>query len=163
MIGLLTALLIAQGALAPTATVVDQHGAARAVPSASRPTLVIYEDQDGGKENQHAKAVIGRINTSLSNQAKLDVLPVADLEKWNWWPAKKYALADVQKTAAKNRTTVYIDWTGGLRKAWSLPKGHSCFVLIGPDGKVRFASQGELSEVRLRELVALLAALGLTV
>ncbi|MFI5291062.1 MAG: hypothetical protein ACHQ17_15485, partial [Polyangia bacterium] len=82
MIGFFAALLIAQGALAPSVTVVDQLGRSKSAPSAQKPVLVIYEDQDGGKENQHAKQVIGRINSSAANQAKIDVLPVANLEKW---------------------------------------------------------------------------------
>ena len=163
MMGFFAALLIAQGALAPSVTVVDQLGRSKSAPSAKKPVLVIYEDQDGGKENQHAKQVIGRINSSAANQAKIDVLPVANLEKWDWWPARKYALADIRKKAAAQRTTIYLDWKGQVRKAWDLPKGHSSLILLGTDGKVRFSSEGELSAARLKELLALLASLGLAI
>ena len=50
-----------------------------------------------------------------------------------------------------------------MRKAWDLPKGHSSLILLGTDGKVRFSSEGELSAARLKELLALLASLGLAI
>src|SRR5205814_1324588 len=130
-----TLLLIAQGAIAPPVKLEDQSGNVRDVPG-PRPTLLIYEDQDGGKQNQHAKDVLGKLNSTKENQSKIDVLPVADLEKWNWWPAKKYALADLRKTAATKNTTIYIDWTGQVRKSWNLSKAKNHLILLAPDGKV---------------------------
>jgi hypothetical protein len=156
---LVTLLLIAEGVVAAPIRIDDQNGHARSVPGA-KPTLVIYEDQDGGKENTHAKDVLGKINTKLENQARVDVLAVADLEKWNWWPAKKYALADIQKTAKEKRTTVYLDWTGAVRKAWGLQPRHSYLILVAPDGRVLFSSQGDLSPARLSELIARLQTFG---
>jgi hypothetical protein len=157
---LLLALLV--GALASPVSVVDQDGNPRNVPSA-KPTLLIYEDQDGGKQSQHCKDVVGKINTSVENQRKVDVFPVADLEKWNWWPAKKYALADIQKTAKEKRTTIYLDWTGAVRKAWGLAKKKNNLILVAPlsdGGKVLFASEGECTDAQLAELVAKLTSFG---
>jgi hypothetical protein len=156
---LLALLLIAQSAVAPPVRVEDQNGNVKSIPG-DKPMLVIYEDQDGGKTNLHAKDVIGRINTNTANQAKVDVLPVADLEKWNWWPAKSHALKDIQKTAVEKRTTIYLDWTGAVRKAWNLAKKRSSLVLVGTDGKVLFASEGDISEARLQELIARLVGFG---
>jgi Bacterial protein of unknown function (YtfJ_HI0045) len=121
---------------------------------------VIYEDQEGGKTNLHAKEVIGKINSSTANQAKVDVYPVADLEKWNWWPAKGHALKDIQKTAAAKKTTIYLDWAGAVRKAWNLAKHRNSLILVGTDGTVLFSSEGDLSEARLQELIAKLVAFG---
>jgi hypothetical protein len=152
-------LLIAHGAVAAPVRVEDQNGNARNVPGA-RPVLVIYEDQEGGKTNLHAKEVIGKINSSTANQAKVDVYPVADLEKWNWWPAKGHALKDIQKTAAAKKTTIYLDWTGAVRKAWNLAKHRNSLILVGTDGRVLFSSEGDLSEARLQELIAKLVGFG---
>jgi hypothetical protein len=156
---LVALLMIAEGAIAPAVKLEDQSGNPRDVPG-PRPTLLIYEDQDGGKENKHAKDVLGQLNAKKENQARVDVLPVADLEKWNWWPAKKYALADIQKTATAKKTTIYIDWKGQVRKSWNLSKGKNHLVLVGTDGKVLFISQGDCSEAQLQDLLAKLATFG---
>ncbi len=159
MIALGLALLIAEGTVAPQVRVQDQDGHEKTLP-ANHPILVIYEDQDGGKQNHHAKDVIGKLNTDKANQARVDVLPIADLEKWNWWPAKKYALADIQKQARQKRTTIYLDWTGQLRKSWQLDKAKNHLILIGTDGKVLFTSQGECPPAVLDRLLSILAGFG---
>jgi hypothetical protein len=150
---------LALGALVSPVSVVDQDGRSKAIPG-GKPTLLIYEDQDGGKQSQHCKDVIGKINSSVENQQKVDVLPIADLEKWNWWPAKKYALADIQKTARDKKTTIYLDWTGSVRKAWGLPKKKNNLILIGTDAKVLFATEGECTDAQLADLTAKLTAFG---
>ena len=150
---------LAVGAMVSAVSVVDQDGNPRNVPSA-KPTLLIYEDQDGGKQSQHCKDVIGKINTPKENQEKVDVVAIADLEKYNWWPAKKYALADIQKMAKDKKTTIYLDWTGSIRKAWGLQKAKNNLILVGTDGKVLYASEGECSESQLKELIAKMVSFG---
>ena len=159
MIALGLALLIAEGTVAPQARVRDQDGHEKIIP-AGRALLVIYEDQEGGKQSHHAKDLIGKLNTDKANQSRVDVVPIADLEKWNWWPAKKYALADIQKQAREKHTTIYLDWTGQLRKSWQLDKAKNHLILIGTDGRVLFASQGECPQSSLDRLLALLASFG---
>jgi hypothetical protein len=153
------ALLLAAGATVAPVRVEDQDAHARSIPS-GKPTLVIYEDQDARAQSRHAKDVIGRVNTLVENQARVDVLPIADLEKWNWWPAKKYALADIRKKAKETRSTIYLDWTGALRKSWGLERKQSHLVLVDGSGRVLWAHAGECGDDCLRELIGKLAALG---
>ena len=152
--------LLAVGSAAPAVHLQDQAGNARPVPDPNQALLVIYEDQDGGKQNHHAKELIGQLNAKPENRAKVDAIAVADLEKWNWWPAKKYALADVQKAAAEKKTTIYIDWTGEVRKRWGLSKGKNHLLLIASNAQVLFSSAGELTPAQLHTLLTLLATLG---
>jgi len=152
--------LLAVGAVAPRVYVPDQALDLRVFPDQKQALLVVYEDQDGGKQNKAIKAVLGKLNSVPENRAKVDVVAVADLEKWSWWPARKYALADVQKAAAEKHTTIYLDWKGELRRAWSLSKNKSNLVLVGADGVVRFASEGELTDAQRKTLLDLLAQLG---
>jgi hypothetical protein len=151
------------GTSLPPVTVEDTAGGRRTFPEPKRPpVLLIYEDQNAGAQNQRARDTVGKITDRPENQGRLELFAVADLEKWNWWPARKYALADLQKIAKKEDAVIYCDWKGAMRKAWGLQKGKSGFVLLGSDGKVRFAGEGPLGEAQIRELVAQLAALGLT-
>jgi hypothetical protein len=154
--------MIAVGQLATGFSLVDDTGAVHPLPEAGAPLLLVYEDQDGGKQNQAMKALIAAWHGPLPNRAKLTVWPVADLSKWNWWPARGKALASVQKSAAEGKTRILIDWTGVLHKApWGLSRGKNSIVLLGPDGKVRFASEGETTAAQRAALEAELKALGL--
>jgi predicted transcriptional regulator len=152
--------LLTVGTTAPPVRLQDQSGNARAVPDPNQALLLIYEDQDGGKQNTYAKQLLGELNAKPENRAKVDAIAVADLEKWNWWPAKKYALADVQKAAAAKKTTIYVDWKGEVRKLWGLSKAQNHLILIDRSGHIQFASQGELSPAQLKDLLAHLATLG---
>src|SRR3954471_3684006 len=128
----------------------------------TRPVLVMYEDKDAQAQNDHARKVLGRITDRAENRARFEFVAVADVAQWNWWPAKKYVLADLKKIAAKENTTLFADWTGAVRKAWGLKAHKSTLVLTGSDGKVLFAGEGMLSEAQLAALVAELKKLGCT-
>jgi len=159
--GVILAGLISIGQAAGVVTLDDELGKKHVLPEAGQPLLVVYEDQDGGKQNKATKALIGAYNDPLPNRAKLTVWPVADLSKWNWWPAKGHATKDVKKSAEQSNTHILIDWTGALHKAWGLKKGKNSIILVGADGKVRFSSEGEQSTEQRTALEAELKALGL--
>jgi hypothetical protein len=147
------------GQVAPAVSFTDQSGNVRKVP-AQKPVLVIYDDDEGRKTNHKAKDLLGKLNSSLENQALVDVFPVADLAKWDWFPAKNFALKEIRQTAKDKKTTIYLDWKGEVRKAWGLAKGKSNLVLVGTDGKVLFQSQGECTQQQIDELVGILVKLG---
>src|SRR5688572_28038487 len=132
------ATLIGVGQIAPPATLSDDQGGSRTLPEGAAPVLVIYEDQEGGKQNRAMKDLIAAWHDPPANRDKLVVWPVADLSKWNWWPARKHALKDVQRAAREGNTRILIDWTGALQKAWGLARKRNSVVLV-VDGKVRFA------------------------
>jgi len=155
--------LIVRGAIAPPVVLHDTAGRIRQVPDQKIPILVIYEDQDGGKDNRAAKDFLGRVNSTADNRARCEAIAVADVEKYDWWPAKKYVLADIQKSEAQKKTTIYIDWKGAVRKAWGLGKGKNNLVLVAPDGKVLWSSTGTLTSAQLEELSGILRDLGLHV
>ena len=159
----LVAALIARGAIAPPVVLHDTAGRTRQVPDQKIPILVIYEDQDGGKDNRAAKELLGRINAAADNRARCEAIAVADVEKYDWWPAKKYVLADIQKSEAQKKTIIYIDWKGAVRKAWGLGKGKNNLILVAPDGKVLWSSTGTLSQPQVDELTSILRNLGLHV
>jgi hypothetical protein len=162
VIGLPLLALIAVGQLADGFRLVDDQGAEHRLPDDKAPLLVVYEDKDGGKQNAQMKALIAAYHDPLPNRGKLPVWPIADLSRWNWWPARGKALASVQKSAADGHTRILIDWTGVLHKAWGLQKAKNSVVLIGPDHRVRFASEGETTQAQRDALETELKALGLS-
>ncbi len=154
-------MMISVGQIASPVHLPDQLGNDHALVEPGVATLIVHEDQDGGKQNKATKDMIAAYHDPVANRAKLKVWPVADLQKWAWWPAKGHALADVKKLAAKNNTQILVDWSGTVRKAWGLAKGKNTLILVGTDGKVIFASEGECSAAQKDTLEQALRALGL--
>jgi predicted transcriptional regulator len=153
--------LLARGSIGPSVTIESSAGKSRSLPE-GKPILVIYEDQDGGKDNVAVKEMLGRINASPENRAHCESIAVADVEKWNWWPAKKYALDDIRKAEKAKSTVVWLDWKGSVRKAWGLARGKNNLVLIAPDGKILWSSSGTLQPADRDALLDVLRSLGVT-
>lgn len=131
----------------------------RPLPDA-RPLLVMYEDKNAQSQNDKARKVLGHINDLAFNRAIFEFVAVADVASYNWWPAKKYVLEDLQKIATRENTVLFADWIGAVRKAWGLTQHKSTLVLTGADGKVLFAGEGTLSDAQLAALVGELKKLG---
>jgi hypothetical protein len=152
-----------RGELLPAVSV-DDVAARRMRPLPDgHPVLVMYEDRDAQGQNVKARAVLGRINDRAENRARFEFLAVADVGAWDWWPARKYVLADLRAIAARENTPLFADWKGELRRRWRLRAHASVLVLAGSDGRVRFAAEGTLTEAQLAALVAELKALGCAV
>jgi hypothetical protein len=135
-------------------------GQDKPLPGGPLPLLIQYEDKDAQQQNLRARAELARINRKLSNHQRYEFVAVADVEQWDWWPARKYVLADLRAIAARNNTPLYADWKGALRKRWGLKRGLSAILLVGRDGKPCFAGEGTLSAAQLSALVAQLRAIG---
>jgi hypothetical protein len=150
------------GATLPAATVDDVAAARPRNLPLGRPMLVLYEDREAQSQNEKARVVIGRINDMAQNRERFEFMAVADVAAWSWWPARRAVLADLRDIARKNNTTIYADWHGTLRKTWGLTQHRSALVLADGEGKVRFASEGPLSDDQLRALVTALQLLGCT-
>jgi uncharacterized YtfJ-like protein len=151
------------GAPLPPVAVDDvAAGRKRPLPDA-HPVLVMYEDRDAQKQNERARQALGRITDRAENRARFEFVAVADVAAWNWWPAKRYVLADLKQIAQHQNTRLFADWTAALRKAWMLTAHKSVLVLAAADGEVLFASEGTINEAQLATLVALLKALGCNV
>ena len=150
------------GEILPEVTVDGSDGSQRQLPDRRIATVVIYEDSDAGKQNLRAAALIDATTDLVENKAKLEAVAVADLEKWNFWPARKFALAEVKKVAAKERSTIYVDLKAGLRRAWKLSKHKSGILVLGTDGRVRFAAEGPLSDGQIDDLKKALQSLGVS-
>ena len=148
------------GTLLARVEVESTDGGKRPLPDPRHAVVIIYEDQDASKRPQSARELLGTYTRVDENRARFEFVAVADVSKWNWWPAKKYVFADVKKIAAHNHTTVFLDWKGAIAKAWGLKKGQSGVLALGADGRLLFAAEGSLGDALQRELAAVLATLG---
>jgi predicted transcriptional regulator len=90
-------------------------------------------------------------------------MAVADLEKWNWFPAHTYAVKEMHKIEKKEDCTLYADWHGIVRKTWKLTKAKSGIILLDAEGVVRFFGEGPLKPEQTDDLVKQLGALGIKI
>jgi hypothetical protein len=146
----------------PELNVQGLDGASRKLPASGHAMLVCWEDEKSSKQKQEAHAVVGRYSDNPANRGVFELIVVADLERWDFWPARSHALASIKKTQTKESTPVWIDWKGALRKHAHLHKGESAFFVIDRDGRVRYFAQGILDEPQRRALDEAIASLGAT-
>ena len=151
------------GASFPAVQLKDLDGKPRTLPSpGDRALVVCWEDDKSSKQKQDAHAVVGRYSDNPANRSVFELVVIADLERWDFWPARGHAIASIKKTQTKESTPVWIDWKGALRKAVGLRRAESAFFVVGADGRVRWFAQGVLDEARRRALDEAIAALGAT-
>ncbi len=151
------------GQTLPDVSVQDLDGKSRTLPDKTIAVVIIYEDSNAGKQNARASDLIDRTTDVADNKSKIEAVAVADVAKWNWWPAKRFATKEMKKIEIKERCTLFTDWHGGVRKAWGLDKGKSGILVVGTDGVVHFVGQGPLTDAQLVELRAAMIGLGVTV
>jgi hypothetical protein len=147
------------GAIAPSVTVEDSDGHRRTLPDPARPVAILLEDDEARKRAQPARELFGRYTRRAENAAVFEFVAVADVAKWDWWPAKGYVLKDVRKIEKANHTRVFLDWKGAAKKGWGLRAG-STLLLLAKDGKVLHRTDGPLDERGAVGLRRALSALG---
>jgi hypothetical protein len=125
------------------------------------PTVLFYEDRHSTALNQQTKDELfarGK-RDGLLQAAK--VVAVANLEGYDWFPARDFALAGVRDAELKAGVPVLVDWRGALRAPpWSLPAKTSSVLLLDSVGRVTFERSGRLTDAdraalfeALRELI----------
>lgn len=120
-----------------------------------KPTVLIYEDH--GSENQNAafKEELSRWSKKMKLADSIQVLAIANLQKYDWFPAKQFAYSGIRSAEKEAGIPIYIDWEGSLTKEpWSLPLKSSNVLVIHPDGNVLFQRSGTLTEQDRAEALA---------
>ena len=151
------AALVQPGELRPAARVADADDHAldlRAING--KPTLILYEDQASSKLNEAFKADLAKLARGDRYRQAVALVPVADLQSYDFWPARGFVRDAIRSESAKVGTTIYCDWDGSFQRAVGFRRGTSSVVLIGRDARVRFAAEGQLSRADRERVIALL-------
>lgn len=149
--------LPAVGAVGPSGKVVDAEGRGldlRAVKG--KPTLLVYEDQEATKQNVELKTQLAKLAAGERYRAAIALVAVADVEGYDYWPARGFVKSAIRAESKKLGNTIYVDWTGAVRKASGFSKGKSTILLVGTDGKVLFSHEGKLPPAEREKLLTLL-------
>lgn len=105
-------------------------------------TVIFYENKDVTTQNRALKAVLRNQKKNQGYGENVQVIAVADVSAWNFWPAKGFVQDAIRKEEKKAGHPIYLDWTGTFGKAFRMDKSASNVVLVGPDSKVKVSHAG---------------------
>jgi hypothetical protein len=107
-----------------------------------KPFVIVYDDKTSAPTSDAFRREFLKLAKSEPYRSALGVVIVADVSPYDYWPAKGIVKDAVRDETRKQGTTIYCDWTTGLRTAYRFRSGVSNVVLVGGDGRVAFASEG---------------------
>ena len=110
-----------------------------------KPTLVFYEERDSTALNQTFKDELFRRGKEENLLDAVNVVAVADLQGYDWFPARNFARAGVRDAEKKAGIPVYVDWSGAMKsKPWSMKEKTSNVVLLDAGGAEVMRLSGKL-------------------
>jgi Bacterial protein of unknown function (YtfJ_HI0045) len=147
------------GGLRPALVVADVDGGTldlRAING--KPTLVVYESKEASNQNLALKDELSKLAAGELYRKTVILVPVADVESYDYWPARGFVKSAIRDESRKLNATIYADWDGSFRKSAGLKRDKSTIILIGRDAKIRFVYEGTLPKGERTRLIALLRA-----
>ncbi len=125
-----------------------------------KPAILFYEDKDSTGLNQPLKDELFVRGKAQGLLGAASVVAVANLQAFNWFPARNFARAGVRDAEKKAGVPVLIDWEGALtRPPLALPAKSSTVLVLSPQGEVLFSHSGQLTPAQREEVFSLLKRL----
>lgn len=128
---------------------------------AGHPTIVFYEDNDGGEQNDRFKQRLGKLQGKSASAKKVAIVAIADVASWGFWPARGFVKDALRSAGKKAGITVWADWSGAGRAALSATTSASNIVLLDAAGRVVWASTGALTTAQEDDLLQRIDKLGM--
>jgi predicted transcriptional regulator len=145
--------------VAPNARIEDADGHALEIKSLKgKPVIIVYDDRTSAPKSEAYRRELVKLLKSAAFASKVTLLVVGDVSPYDFWPARGTVKDAVRKESQKQGTTVYCDWTGGLRSAYKLKTDVTSVVMVGKDARVRFAFEGVPAGAEQTRLVDALRA-----
>lgn len=147
------------GSPAPSGKVVDADGNPLDIGQIKgRPVLIVYEDQEATKQNLELKRELSALAKGDAYRDAIALVAVADVQGYDYWPARGFVKSAIRKESKKLGTTIYCDWKGALRQSAGFHKGQSTVILLSADSKVLFAHEGSMPAATRTRLIELISA-----
>ncbi len=125
-----------------------------------QPVILFYEDKDSTGLNQPLKEELFERGKARGLLEAAGVLAVANLEKFNFFPARQIALSYVRDEEKKAGVPILVDLEGTLGGApWELPTKTSTVMLMDASGAVVYRYSGRMSEAERQVFFQALASL----
>jgi hypothetical protein len=147
------------GGLRPALIVADVDGRTldlRAING--KPTLVVYESKEASTQNLELKTALSKLASGEAYRNAVVLVPVADVESYDYWPARGFVKSAIRDESKKLKATIYADWDGSFRKTAGLKRDKSTIILIGKDATIRFVYEGTLPKEERDRLISMLRA-----
>lgn len=118
-----------------------------------KPAVVFYEDKESTSLNQRVKDELFKRGKEHDLLTSVEVVAIANVQGFDWFPARNFVLAAVKKTEKEFKVPVYCDFKGALAKApWNLEKTGATTLLISRSGEVVWKATGQLSDAQMEAL-----------
>ncbi|MRG92481.1 hypothetical protein GF068_11160 [Polyangium spumosum] len=151
--------VLSEQAVAPNARVEDADGKAVEIKSLKgKPIVIVYDDRTSAPKSEAFRRELVKLLKTGPYASKVSLLLVADVSPYDFWPARGTVKDAVREETKKQGTTVYCDWTGGMRTAYKLKNEITGVVMVGKDGRVAFAKEGVPQGADQKRLVEALKA-----
>jgi hypothetical protein len=112
-----------------------------------KPVVLFYEDRDSTQQNARVKEELFARGQALGLLEAASVVAVADLEGFNFFPAREFALAFVQQEEKKLGVPILVDLEGRMgEEPWRLPRHKSNVLLLDAQGRVVWHHAGRMGE-----------------
>jgi hypothetical protein len=121
-----------------------------------KPVVIIYDDRTSAPTSEAFRKEFIRMLKSTPLGSEVQLLLVANVSAYDFWPARGTVEDAVRKETKKQGTKVYCDWSGGLRSAFKLKNEVTNVVMVGKDGRVAFALEGVPAGKEQQRLVEML-------
>jgi hypothetical protein len=123
-----------------------------------KPVILIYEDRHSTTLNSPFKEALFARGQARGLLGAASVVAVANLESYDFFPARGIALSHVRDEEKKWGIPILVDLKGTLgERPWGLPKKTSSVLLLDGGGQVVFRYSGRLKE---QDMEAFFEALG---
>jgi hypothetical protein len=109
------------------------------------PALIVYVDRDGSEQNTRIRQRLQKLREKEPQLRGVRVVPIVDVSEFNHWPKRGFAKDALRDEAKELGYTVFADWQGVGRGALSAKSGVSNLILLDKNGRVSWASAGQLT------------------
>lgn len=166
--GVLTAMLATGGVYAPTplsepmdATLRSSRGEQVSLSRwRGKPVILFYEDQKSTELNGRLKDELFERGRARGLLDAAHVVAVANLEAYDFFPARQFALAAVRDEEKKAGVPILVDLKGTLgAPPWELPKKTSNVLLLNSEGALIFKHSGRMKEEEMEAFFVTLGSL----
>ena len=125
-----------------------------------KPVILFYEDRDSTQLNARFKE---ELFARAQAQGLLDaawVVAVADLQAFNFFPARPIALSFVKEEEKRQGIPILVDLEGTLgAEPWALPRKTSNVLLLDAEGRPVYRSSGRMTQEQVDTFFRLLGGL----
>jgi hypothetical protein len=134
----------------------DDHAFQLASLTKGSPTLIVYVDKEGSAQNQRIRQRLEKMRETDVALRAVHLVPIADVSPYNSWLKKGLAKSALREESKDLGVPVFADWEGVGRAPLGAASGVSNLILLDKQGRVSWASAGQLSQAQEEAFIRVL-------